>query len=195
MKLRVVGQEQVSGAVSRVRRLSWLCCAGIAAVGTFALAACNDTVSSKQAKARPPAATPAPVPEFAREALPFPEHTVFLTSLYDTRPAIDVLIDKVQVIFNTAQKEYKSGDFDKAHADYDRAVELMLASGFQVDSDPRLSDLFDQIGETLHSYERSAQQDAAEEEAGTGTPAPIDELVDMTLPKGIRGWPRRRRKN
>jgi membrane-bound lytic murein transglycosylase D len=53
-----------------------------------------------------------------------------------------------------------------------------------VDSDPRLSDLFDQIGETLHSYERSAQQDAEEEEAGTGTPAPIDELADMTLPKG-----------
>jgi membrane-bound lytic murein transglycosylase D len=44
--------------------------------------------------------------------------------------------------------------------------------------------LFDQIGETLHSYERSAQQDAEEEEAGTGTPAPIDELADMTLPKG-----------
>ena len=184
MKLRVVGQEEVSGAVSRMRRLSWLCCAGIAAVGTFALAACNDTVSSKQVKARPPAATPAPAPEFAREALPFPEQTVFLTSLYDTRPAIDVLIDKVQVIFNTAQKEYKSGDFDKAHADYDRAVELMLASGFQVDSDPRLSDLFDQIGETLHSYERSAKQEADEEEEGTGTPAPIDELADMTLPKG-----------
>ena len=163
------------------RRTGWT---AIAAVGIVALAACNDTVSSKQAKAHPPAATPAPVPEIAREPLPFPEHTVFLTSLYDTRPSIDILIDKVQVIFDTAQKEYKSGDFDKAHADYDRAVELMLASGFQVDSDARLSDLFDQIGETLHSYERSAQQDADEEEAGTGTPAPIDQLADLTLPKG-----------
>ncbi len=184
MELRVVGQERLSGSAKRARRLSWWCCAGIAAVGTFALAACNDTVSSKQAKARPPAATPAPVPEFVREPLPFPEHTVFLTSVYDTRPSIDILIDQVQVIFDKAQKEYKSGEFDKAHANYDRAVELMLASGFQVDSDPRLSDLFDQIGETLHSYERSAQQEAEEEEAGTGTPAPIDALADLTLPKG-----------
>src|SRR5580693_2508416 len=184
MKLRVVGQEEVSGAVSRMRRLSWFCCAGIAAVGTFALAACNDTVSSKQVKAHPPAATPAPVPEIAKEPLPFPQHTVFLTSLTDTRPHVDILIDQVQVIFDKAQKEYKSGDFEKAHANYDRAVELMLASGFQVDSDPRLSDLFDQIGETLHSYERSAQQEAKEEEAGTGTPAPIDALADLTLPKG-----------
>jgi membrane-bound lytic murein transglycosylase D len=175
MKLRVAG---LSG---HVRWFGW---AGIAAVATLSLAACNDTVSSKQVKSRPPAATPAPVPAFVHEPLPFPEHTVSLASLYDTRPAIDILIDKVQIIFNTAQKEYKSGDFDKAHADYDRAVELMLASGFQVDSDPRLSDLFDQIGETLHSYERSAQQDAEEEEEGTGTPAPIDALADMTLPPG-----------
>jgi membrane-bound lytic murein transglycosylase D len=175
MKLRV------AGLTGRVR---WLCWAGIAALGIFALAGCDDTVSSKQVKARPPAATPAPVPEYVREALLFPEHTVSLASLYDTRPAIDILIDKVQVIFNTAQKEYKSGDFDKAHADYDRAVALMLASGFGVDSDPRLSDLFDQIGETLHSYERSAAQDADEEEAGTGTPAQIDALADMTLPPG-----------
>ena len=176
--VKFVGQARHAG---RVRRLGW---AGIAAVGILSLAACNDTVSSKQVKARPPAATPAPVPAFVSEPLPFPEHTVSLASLHDTRPAIDILIDKVQVIFNTAQKEYKSEEFDKAHADYDRAVDLMLASGFQVDSDPRLSDLFDQIGETLHSYERSAQQDAEEEEAGTGTPAPIDELADMTLPKG-----------
>ena len=172
MKLRFVGQGHLCG---------W---AGIAALATLSLAACNDTVSSKQVKARPPAATPAPVPEFVREPLPLPEHTVSLASLYDARPAIDVLIDKVQVIFNTAQKEYKSGEFDKAHADYDRAVALMLASGFQVDSDPRLSDLFDQIGETLHSYERSALQDADEEEEGTGTPAPLDALADMTLPPG-----------
>jgi membrane-bound lytic murein transglycosylase D len=179
MKLRVV-----LSVVGEVRRARLFGCAGIAALAILSLAACNDTVSSKQVKARPPAATPAPVAAFRYEPLPFPEHTVSLACLYDTRPAIDVLIDKVQVIFNTAQREYKSGDFEKAHADYDRAVALMLASGFQVDSDPRLSDLFDQIGETLHSYERSAQQDAEEEEAGTGTPAPIDELADMTLPKG-----------
>jgi membrane-bound lytic murein transglycosylase D len=179
MKLRV--SVRFVRQARRARLFGW---AGIAAVGILSLAACNDTVSSKQVKARPPAATPAPVPAFVYEPLPFPEHIPSLASLYDTRPAIDILIDKVQVIFNTAQKEYKSGDFEKAHADYDRAVALMLASGFQVDSDPRLSDLFDQIGETLHSYERSAQQDAEEEEAGTGTPAPIDELADMTLPKG-----------
>ncbi|MFZ3216229.1 MAG: LysM peptidoglycan-binding domain-containing protein [Candidatus Acidiferrales bacterium] len=158
--------------------------AGIVIVGTLLLAGCEDTVSSKQAKARPPAGTPEPAPELVREALPFPEHPVVLASPYDTRPDIEILIGQVQVIFNAAQKEYKSGDFDQAHADYDRAVRLIVASGFQVDSDARLSDLFDQIGETLHSYERSAQEDASEEGEDSGTPAPMEALADMTLPPG-----------
>lgn len=152
--------------------------------GIVALAGCNDTVSTKQVKSRPPAATPAPVPEFVREPLPFPEHAVNLAGLYDTQPAIDVLLAKVQVSFDAAQKEYKAGEFDKARKNYDQAVSLIVASGFQVDSDPRLSDLFDQIGETLHSYELNEQQNAEDEEVNPSTPAPTDELTDMTLPPG-----------
>ncbi|MGC1796790.1 MAG: LysM peptidoglycan-binding domain-containing protein [Candidatus Acidiferrales bacterium] len=155
------------------------------AVGAIVfLAGCEDTISSKQAKTHAPAATPAPVPEIVREPLPFPEHPAAIVSLYDTRPAIDILIDKVQVRFDAAQKEYKAGEFDKARTDYDHAVSLIVASGFQVDSDPRLSDLFDQIGETLHSYDLNAEQNSDDDEANPGTPAPIDELTDMTLPPG-----------
>ncbi len=152
--------------------------------GVVFVAGCEDTVSNKQVKARPPAATPAPIPEFVAQALPLPEHPVDLAQLYDRRPAIDVLVAKVQVSFDAAQKEYKAGEFDKARTNYDQAVSLIVASGFQVDSDPRLSDLFDQIGETLHSYELNEQQSAEDEEVNPGTPAPLDELTDMTLPPG-----------
>jgi membrane-bound lytic murein transglycosylase D len=165
----------------KLRSIGWM---GVAAAGIIFLAGCEDTVSNKQAKARPPAATPAPAPELT-QPLPFPDKPIYTVNLYDTRPAIDILIEKVQASFNAAQAEYKAGEFDKARANYDHAVELMLASGFQVDSDPRLSDLFDQIGETLHSYERNAQQDTEENEEDTAeTPAPIDALADMTLPPG-----------
>ena len=140
--------------------------------GVVFVAGCEDTVSNKQVKARPPAATPAPIPEFVAQALPLPEHPVDLAQLYDRRPAIDVLVAKVQVSFDAAQKEYKAGEFDKARTNYDQAVSLIVASGFQVDSDPRLSDLFDQIGETLHSYELNEQQSAEDEEVNPGTPAP-----------------------
>src|SRR5580692_6325375 len=159
---------------------------GVAAGVVIFLAGCEDTVSTKQAKAKAhaPAATPAPVPQFVHEKLPLPAQPISVASLYDTRPAIDILIEKVQTRFDAAQKEYKAGDFDKARKDYDHAVNLIVASGFQVDSDLRLSDLFDQIGETLHSYEVNAEQGADDEEVNPSTPAPIDELTDMTLPPG-----------
>ena len=159
---------------------------GVAAGTIVFLAGCEDTVSTKQAKAKahPPATTPAPVPQFVHEQLPLPQPPISQASLYDTRPAIDILIEKVQVRFDAAQKEYKAGEFDKARKDYDHAVNLIVASGFQVDSDPRLSELFDQIGETLHSYEVNSEQAADDEEVNPSTPAPIDELTDMTLPPG-----------
>lgn len=157
---------------------------GVAAGVIVFLTGCEDTVSTKQAKARPPAATPGPAPQFVHEQLPLPQQPPLQASLYDTRPAIDILIEKVQVRFDAAQKEYKAGDFDKARKDYDHAVSLIVASGFQVDSDPRLSELFDQIGETLHSYEVNSAQATDDEEVNPSTPAPIDALTDMTLPPG-----------
>ena len=145
--------------------------------------ACNDTVSSKQAKARPPAATPAPVPEIVREPLPFPAAHRFFDFLDDTRPHIDILIDQVQVIFNTAQKEYKSGEFEKAHANYDHAVELMLASGFQVDSDPRLSDLLIRLARRCILTSAAHSKMRRKRKMAPALPRRWT-LADMTLPKG-----------
>jgi membrane-bound lytic murein transglycosylase D len=155
------------------------------AAATLVLAGCDES-AKKQAKAQPSAATPAPVPEYVREALPITGRAASLAALAPRpRPAMDVLVEQVQASFEAGQKKYKAGDFDKARVDFDHAVDLILASGLQVDSDPRLSDLFDQIGETLHSYELNAQQSAeTEEEENPGTPAPIDELTDLTLPAG-----------
>jgi membrane-bound lytic murein transglycosylase D len=157
--------------------------AGMAACAVL-VAGCDETLSSKQAKVRPPAATPSRALDGTREPLPLPERAAPLSALYDRRPAIDILVDKVEVSFNAAEKEYKAGEFEKARADYDRAVGFIVASGYQSDSDPRLSDLLDQIGETLHSYDVDARQNEGDEEENPSMPAPIDELTDLTLPAG-----------
>lgn len=82
------------------------------AAGTIFLAGCQDTISSKQAKVRPPAATPAPVPVAVRETLPFPEHPVHLVSLQnDPRPAIDILVAQVQSSFDEGQEEVQGRRF------------------------------------------------------------------------------------
>jgi peptidoglycan lytic transglycosylase D len=152
------------------------------AAGTLVLAGCDDSAKN-QTKVQAPAATPATAPEYAREALPVSGRAVSLPALTQRkRPGVDALVAQVQASFDAGQKKYKAGDFDAARVDFDRAVDLILTSGVQADSDPRLSELVDRIGETLRSYEVNAEQSADEE--NSGTPAPIDELTDMTLPAG-----------
>lgn len=154
------------------------------AVGALFLTGCEET-AKKQVQVRPPANTPAPAPDFLRGDLPFPAHAVDLSSLApDSGPAIDVLISKVQASFLAAQNEYQAGNSDKAREDFNRAVDLILKSGFQVDSDPRLSDLFDQIGNAIQSYEAEAAKDSEEEPGNAREPAPIEEIADLTLPAG-----------
>ncbi|HTU32225.1 MAG TPA: LysM peptidoglycan-binding domain-containing protein [Candidatus Acidoferrum sp.] len=103
----------------------------------------------------------------------------------DPRPAIDVLIAEVRDAYQAGQAEYQAGNTDAAKADFERGTNLILASGFQVDSDPHLSDLFDKIGEAMHAYELDETQSTEQEEAETpSNPAPIDEIADLTLPPG-----------
>src|ERR1700727_3956788 len=111
-------------------RLAFL--AGVAVCGVLT-AGCDESISSKQAKVRPPAATPTATLDSTREPLPLPAQPQPLSALYDRRPAIDILGEKVQVSFNMAEKEYKPGEFEKARADYDRAVPLIVASGSYAD--------------------------------------------------------------
>lgn len=165
----------------KLRATIWI----VLAAGTLSLAGCEET-ATKQVKVRPPAATPAPQPNYVRQPLPLPERPVYSLSLArDPRPAIDVLVAKVQASYEAGQQELKAGAVDRAQADFDRAVNLILTSGFQADSDPRLSKLFDQLGEAVHSDELSALNNSPEQESETPSePAPIDEIADLTLPAG-----------
>ena len=110
-----------------------------------------------------------------------PLNPVFLSR--DIRPEIDILIEEVQAKLKTGQEEYQAGDIDKARADFDAALDEILASGFPSDFDPRLSKLFDQTGEAINSYEVTAAETRNAEAAQDSVPsAPIDEIADLTLP-------------
>jgi membrane-bound lytic murein transglycosylase D len=172
--------------MNHMRKFATIC--AVAAAGTMLLAGCDDS-AKQHAKVRAPAQAPAPapVPQEVRERLPFPDRVSDLSALRgDTRPAIEKLLDAARASFDAGQKEYKAGNLDAARKDFNRSMDLILNSGFQVDYDLRLSDLFDQIGETLNAYEMVAQKGAQEEEEeeNPGTPAPMDELSELTLPPG-----------
>ena len=148
------------------------------------LAGCEETVSN-QAKAKVPAPAPQPVETARTETLPLGTMPMAGTLLPGPEPAVDVLIAKVQAEFSAGQKEYQAGNLDQARVHFDKAEDLIMASGFQADADPGLGRLFDQIGSAMQNYERdAAAQDDAEEPETTGPASPIEELADLDLPAG-----------
>jgi len=156
-------------------------------------AGCEQT-APKQVRVQPPAPTPAPVvaetPNYAHQPLPLP-NTVQTEPAYYPRPAIDILVDQVQASFNAGKQASQAGRTETAQADFDHAVDLILKSGFQKDSDPRLAKLFDEISDAVPAEDLSASENSdeaiaqTEEESETpAQPAPIDEIADLTLPAG-----------
>ena len=156
------------------------------AAGAMGIAGCEET-ATKQVRVPPPAA--APVPSYARQALPFtPLAPDPALEAFYARPAIDIVVDKVQASFDAGKKALEAGDADQAQTDFDHAVDVILTSGFQKDSDPRLAKLFDEIGDAVPSEDLDlavAKDAASDEESDTPSqPAPIEEIADMTLPAG-----------
>ena len=78
------------------------------------LAGCEGTTTKVQV--RPPAALPAPVPppEYVKQPLPLPDRPLSVFSLrLDIRPAIDILVERVQGSLSASQREFTSGNPDK----------------------------------------------------------------------------------
>ena len=66
------------------------------------------------------------------------------------------LIAQVESIFQSGEAHYRSGQLPQAKADFDKAVDLMLASGFDVKGDPQLNDEFNRILDSVNALEMEA---------------------------------------
>ena len=176
-------------------------CAVLAAAALFC-AGCEQTVSS-QVKTRPPAAAPqavavvpprtatTPVPAAYAQtlAIPFPQPMPMMPAMARVqplrRPLIDVTLEQAQAAFEAGQADIKNNQAEKAQADFDRAVKILVASGLTTDADPRISKFVDQLGEYVTSDELDAVSEPETQEAQVPSqPAPIDEIADLTLPAG-----------
>src|SRR5690348_5749335 len=110
-------------------------------------------------------------------------------------PLSEILIEQVQADYDAGQKESAAGHEDEAQADYNAALDLMLKANYPVNADPKLSRLFDEIGDVVQADDKRASDDEADADASADTtdeadadvpsqPAPIDSIEDMTLPPG-----------
>ena len=103
--------------------------------------------------------------------------------------AVNRLAGQVRTLFAAGEQEAKANHNDAARQDYDDALDLLLASGFNLGTEPELSELFNQIMVSLSSVQSATQASAAKEppEVAAGQqnqPSPLDQITAITSLSG-----------
>jgi membrane-bound lytic murein transglycosylase D len=168
----------------------------VAAMGLFlaaglALAGCEDA-GKKPVQARVPALAPAATrTAAAAQGAPAELPALPLTSpsrrpLVSLLPAVpggkDYLIAQVQAKFASGEQNFKAGHLEAARRDFDDAVDWMLESGYDPNGDPKLSELFRHVVDSVYTYELQAFRAGDGFSEAPAVPAPIDEVAEMTFP-------------
>src|SRR5438067_1915037 len=159
------------------------------AAGTMLFAAgllgCQDA-GKKPLHARVPALAPAAAPQAPVELAPLPvlnpPRRYYVWLLPPVPSGKDYLIQKVQEKFSSGEQNFKAGHLEAARKDFDDAVDWMLESGYDPTGDPRLSELFHSVVDTVYAYELQAFRAGDGFSEAPAVPAAIDEVAEMTFP-------------
>jgi len=145
------------------------------------LAGCEES-ARRPAQVRPPQlAAPAPL---ALGPLPIDSQRARVTPLVLQPPnGVEILMKQVEATFQAGEQNYKAGHLGKARRDFDQAVDWLLSSGFDLQADPRLEELFDRIVDTVHAYEMAAFREGDGFSEQQTEPAPIEEIAEMAFPE------------
>jgi len=164
---------------------------GSAALLVASMCGCEDA-GKKPVQAHVPAMTAAPTKtatakaqaEAALPQLPLRNSSAKPTaSLLRPLPGgREYLIARVEEKFASGEQNYKAGHLEAARRDFDDAVDWMLESGYDPNSDPQLSELFHRVVDTVYTYELQAFRAGDGFQEAPAVPAPIDEVAEMTFP-------------
>ncbi len=132
----------------------------------------------QEAKAGKTPQLPSSLPE-----LPLNKRIDALSALTPAPPdSKQYLIARVEAKFASGEQNYKAGHLEAARKDFDDAVDWMLESGYDPESDPRLADLFHRVVDSVYSYELQAFRAGDGFSEPPAVPAAIDEVAEMTFP-------------
>ena len=166
----------------------------LASGAMLCLAGCEDSARHSTA-AYHPAAIQAPTPQrpsigLKIGALPLDQarwHTVLLAAM--PPDGLDRLARQVRTAFELGEQEQKAGRSDAARQDYNRALDLLLSSGFDIPNAPTLSELFNGIMASLPAVQSVAQSAETSEPPEVpseqkSAPSPLDEINAITSLSG-----------
>jgi membrane-bound lytic murein transglycosylase D len=94
------------------------------------------------------------------------------------------LIASSRAHFETGERELNVGHLERARAEFDRAVDILLESPYGARTDARLRDYFDQLVDRINAYEVTALRQGDGFVEKKEEPASIDELLAIaTVPR------------
>src|SRR5215468_7001865 len=156
-------------------------------LAAVSFAGCDDA-ARKPVQAKIPAPVPSPLPQQRDLAqvgtLPLrrlpPGSMEALAA--PTPGGIGYLVARVKEKFASGEANYKAGHLEAARRDFDDAVDWILESGYDPNSDAVLRELFQQVTDTVYTYELQAFRAGDGFSEAPAVPAPIDEVAEMTFP-------------
>ena len=156
-------------------------------LAAVSFAGCDDA-ARKPVQAKIPAPVPSSLPQQRDLAqvgtLPLrrlpPESMEALAA--PTPGGIGYLVARVKEKFASGEANYKAGHLEAARRDFDDAVDWILESGYDPNSDAVLRELFEQVTDTVYTYELQAFRAGDGFSEAPAVPAPIDEVAEMTFP-------------
>jgi len=94
---------------------------------------------------------------------------------------VERLIADSQRHFDAGQRELELGHMERARADFDRALEVLLESPYGARSEPRIRRQFDRLVDRISAQEITALGEGDGFAEKPSEPASIDELLALTL--------------
>ena len=153
------------------------------AVGVFVgFTGCED--SARTPVQVRPAQIALPVQQASQPQLPLNTGRGFIAPLVRTPPdGPQRLAARSRAAFDAGELDFRAGHLGKARDEFDLALDQLLASGFDLDADPRLSDLYHHIIDTVSQDELESFREGDGFREQQATPAPIDEIAEEPIPQ------------
>jgi len=131
-----------------------------------------------------PAQIALPSQDQAQPTLPLNAQNKVLAPLVFKAPVgPDQLAADSQAAFDAGEQDFKAGHLGKAREEFDKALDQLLASGYDLDADPGLSNLYHHIIDTVSLDELEAFRAGDGFSEQKSTPAPIDEIAEEPIPQ------------
>jgi membrane-bound lytic murein transglycosylase D len=148
------------------------------AAAPLLLTGCVPEAGVAKGTAKSPQAT---APTLKPSAPAAPANALATPPVTPASPQIQAVIDAVEVAYQSGVANYHAGKLQTAKGDFDRAVDLMLSSNFDLHNEPQLRDEFDRVIDAVNTLEMEALKQ------GNGfapkiEPAPVDIANDVTFP-------------